>query len=152
MHFFDLWILWVSGLWLLVYKSVTTDGGTLEEHRRDALLLSLLSLLCLPLFLYGRMVFLQAFLERGDRFWSLKIVKGRKSSKVAAGDAVDAGSGLYKHLSEVHIVPMRLLLLLLLFSLSLLVSKNCWLRRPLASSVVNRTCRMVARCLFSILQ
>ncbi len=62
------------------------------------------------------MVFLAAFLERGDRFWSLKIVKGRKRSKVAAGDALDAGSGLYKHLREVHIVPMRLLLL---FSLSL---------------------------------
>ncbi len=63
--------------------------------------------------------FLQAFLERGDQFWSLKIVKGRKSIKVAAGDAVDAGSGLYKHLREVHIVPMRLLLLLLSLSLSL---------------------------------
>ncbi len=42
-----------------MYKSGTTDGGTLEEHRRDALLLSLslslslLSLLCLPLFLCG---------------------------------------------------------------------------------------------------
>jgi len=66
-------------------------------------------------------VFLQAFLERGDRFWSLKIVKGRKRSKVAAGDAVDAGSGVYKHLREVHIVPMRLLLLLSL-SLSLPLS------------------------------
>jgi hypothetical protein len=107
-----------------VYKSGTTDGGTLEEHRRDALLLSLslslLSLFCLPLFC---VVFLAAFLERGDRFWSLKIVKGRKRSKVAAGDALDAGSGLYKHLREVHIVPMRLLLLLLFFFVSLSLSR-----------------------------
>jgi thiosulfate reductase cytochrome b subunit len=68
-------------------------------------------------------VFLAAFLERGDRFWSLKIVTGRKRSKVAAGDALDAGSGLYKHLREVHIVPMRLLLLLFFFFVSLSLSR-----------------------------
>jgi hypothetical protein len=73
-------------------------------------------------------VFLAAFLERGDRFWSLKIVKGRKRSKVAAGDALDAGSGLYKHLREVHIVPMRLLLLLLFFFVSLSLSLSLFQR------------------------
>ncbi len=106
------------GFWPLdlVYQSGTTDSGTLEEHRRDALLLSLSCRF--SAFPCSCVVFLQAFLERGDRFWSLKIVKGRKSSKVAAGDAVDAGSGLYKHLREVYIVPMRLLFFFFFFSLS----------------------------------
>jgi hypothetical protein len=144
------------GFWPLDLSVPVRDYGRRDPGGASSRRASPLSLSCrFCAFPCSCVVFLQAFLERGDRFWSLKIVKGRKRSKVAVGDAVDAGSGVYKHLREVHIVPMRLLLLLSLslsLSLSLLVSKNCWLRRPLASSVVNRTRRMVAWCLFSILQ